>query len=53
MNLGQLALNKQQKQKAYFKSERPQETIPPSAGEREMSLWANSSLLNRRNSIVI
>lgn len=39
MNLGQPALNKQQKQKGCFKSKRPQETIPPSAEEREMSLW--------------
>lgn len=42
MNLGQLALNKQQKQKGCFKSKKPQETLPPSAEEREMSLWAES-----------
>lgn len=53
MNLGPLPLNKQPKQKGCFKSDRPQESIPPSAKDEGQSLWSNHSLLNRRNSHIL
>lgn len=37
-----LSISKLKTKKGCFKSKRPQETIPPSAEEREMSLWAES-----------